>query len=86
MKRCINCNLPETHETISFDDKGICNICNNYKLKRSKIDWSLRKKDLDKLIQDHKGKLDYDCIVPFSGGKDSTWTVYYLVKEYSHCN
>ena len=83
MKRCINCNLPETHETISFDDKGVCNICNNHKLKRSEIDWSLRKKDLDKLIQDHKGKFDYDCIVPFSGGKDSTWAVYYLVKEYN---
>ncbi len=48
MKRCINCNLPETHETISFDDKGICNICNNHKLKRTKIDWSQKKKDLDK--------------------------------------
>ena len=83
MKRCSNCNLPETHETISFDNKGVCNICNNHKLKRSEIDWSLRKKDLDKLIQDHKGKFDYDCIVPFSGGKDSTWTVYYLVKEYN---
>ncbi len=83
MKRCINCNLPETHETISFDDKGICNICNNHKLKRTKIDWSQKKKDLDKLINEHKGKHDYDCIIPFSGGKDSTWTVYYLVKEYN---
>ena len=83
MKRCNNCNLPETHETISFDESGTCNICNNHKNKRTKIDWSSRKLELDKLIEEHRGKSDYDCIVPFSGGKDSTWTVYYLVKEYN---
>ena len=37
---------------------------------------------LDKLIQEHKGKYPYDCIIPFSGGKDSTFTLYYLMKEY----
>lgn len=43
----------------------------------------LRKKnDLDELIKNYRGKYDYDCIVPFSGGKDSTWTLFYLVKEY----
>ena len=34
------------------------------------------------MIEEHRGKYDYDCIVPFSGGKDSTWTLYYLVKEF----
>jgi N-acetyl sugar amidotransferase len=42
----------------------------------------LRKKDLDALVAQYRGKHDYDCLVPFSGGKDSTWTLYYLVKEY----
>ena len=32
------------------------------------------------MIKDYKGKYDYDCIVPFSGGKDSTFTLWYLVK------
>ena len=40
------------------------------------------KRALDALIEEYRGKYDYDCIVPFSGGKDSTWTLYYLVKEY----
>ena len=40
------------------------------------------KKEFDKIIENYRGKNDYDCIVPFSGGKDSTWTLYYLVKEY----
>ena len=36
-----------------------------------------KKRELDNLIKDYRGKYDYDCIVPFSGGKDSTWTLYY---------
>lgn len=82
MKRCIKCNLPETHETITFDAFGVCNICNQQTFKRESIDWSKRKKDLDALVEEYRGRYDYDCIVPFSGGKDSTWTLYYLMKEY----
>ncbi len=83
MKRCSQCGLPETHETIDFDSNGKCNICNQQTYKSKDIDWDGRKKALDDLIEQHRGKYDYDCIVPFSGGKDSTWTLYYLVKEYN---
>ena len=82
MKRCIKCGLPETHETISFDVEGICNICRQHEFKQQKIDWAANKRALDILIAEHRDKYDYDCIVPFSGGKDSTWALYYLVKEY----
>ena len=82
MKRCIKCNLPETHETIIFDAQGVCNICNQQDYKKGSIDWDQRKKDLDQLVEEYRGKYDYDCLVPFSGGKDSTWTLNYLVKEY----
>ena len=37
---------------------------------------------LDEVIEKHRGKYEYDCIVPFSGGKDSSYTMYYLMKEY----
>lgn len=82
MKRCTRCGLPETHETIAFDAEGVCNICRQHEYKQDKIDWSANKRALDALVEEHRGKHDYDCIVPFSGGKDSTWTLYYLVKEY----
>ncbi len=74
--------LPETHETILFDDKGVCNICQQHGFKKEQIDWSANKIALDYLIESHRGKYDYDCIIPFSGGKDSTWALYYLIKEY----
>jgi N-acetyl sugar amidotransferase len=80
--RCTKCALPETHETIMFDADGVCNICRQQEFKQGKIDWDAKKRELGELISQYKGQADYDCIIPFSGGKDSTWTLYYLVKEY----
>jgi N-acetyl sugar amidotransferase len=82
MKHCIKCNLPETYETIEFDKNGLCNICNE-KLVKDQIDWSDRKRKLDSIIAKYRSKNMYDCIIPFSGGKDSTFTLYYLIKEYN---
>jgi N-acetyl sugar amidotransferase len=80
--RCKRCGLPETYETIEFDSEGVCNICRSTEYKQTSIDWLERKKLLDALIEKHRGKADYDCIIPFSGGKDSTFQLYYLMKEY----
>lgn len=82
MKRCTRCGLPETYETIEFDNAGVCNICRQFDHKSEAIDWASRKRMLDQLVAEYKGKHDYDCILPFSGGKDSTFTLYYLLKEY----
>jgi N-acetyl sugar amidotransferase len=82
LRRCTRCTLPETHETIVFDAEGVCNICRQHEYKREKIDWEARGKDLSDLVESYRSRYDYDCIVPFSGGKDSTWTLYYLVTQF----
>lgn len=82
MKHCVRCGLPETYETIEFDADDVCNICRQQEFKQGKIDWAARKGMFETLIEEYRGKYDYDCIVPFSGGKDSTFTLYHLVKEY----
>ena len=82
IKRCTRCVLPETHETIVFDDEGVCNVCQQHDYKQTQVNWETKKEELDALIETYRGKYDYDCIIPYSGGKDSTWTVHYLVKEY----
>lgn len=82
LKRCSRCVTPETHETIFFDNEGVCNVCRQQEFKQEKIDWAAREKELHALLDSHRGKGDYDCIVPFSGGKDSTYTLYALVKQY----
>ena len=81
MKKCKNCLLPETHESITFDDHGVCSVCRQIEFKNSQIDWKKKRKELEDLVDAYRGKYDYDCIVPFSGGKDSVWTLYYLVTE-----
>lgn len=81
--RCSKCMLPETYETIEFDENGVCNICRSAEHKVGNIDWAKRKLLLDEIIEKHRGKYDYDCIVPFSGGKDSTFQLLYLIKNYN---
>lgn len=82
LKRCKKCVVPETQETIGFDESGLCNICKGHTIKHKEINWNEKKKELDEIIESYRGKYDYDCLIPFSGGKDSTFTLYYLVKEY----
>jgi N-acetyl sugar amidotransferase len=81
LKSCTRCLLPETYETIEFDRHGVCNVCRNFDTKAEKIDWSARLTDLHGLAAEHKGQGLYDCILPFSGGKDSTYTLWYVVRE-----
>ena len=80
MKICSKCVIPETAETLTFNkEDGSCTVCNNSKIK-NEIDWDERNRTLDRLIKDYKNKFSYDCVVPFSGGKDSTFALWYLVK------
>ena len=46
MKFCSRCMLPETHETIEFDDEGACNICRQHEFKKSHVDWDAKYKEL----------------------------------------
>lgn len=79
MKFCSRCLMPETSESLTFDAEGVCSVCRQIDYKHSAIDWAERGKAMDELIERVRGKYDYDCVVPFSGGKDSTFTLWYLV-------
>jgi N-acetyl sugar amidotransferase len=79
MKICSSCVIPETAETNTFDSDNKCSVCKQIEFKND-IDWDERGKDFDELLLKYKGKYSYDCIVPFSGGKDSAFTLWYLVK------
>jgi glutamine---fructose-6-phosphate transaminase (isomerizing) len=77
LKRCTRCLMPETFPFIVYDEKGVCNLCNNYQLKN-------QPKPIDELLQlvePYRSKNgDADCIVPFSGGRDSTYTLHIVKK------
>jgi N-acetyl sugar amidotransferase len=73
LKYCTLCLLPETKPDLSFDDEGVCSACNSYK-NRATIDWEQREREFVNTLNRYKddGRNSWDCIVPVSGGKDST--------------
>ena len=80
---CKNCFTASTRPRITFDNNRICSACSNQS-KNLKIDWSLRKKEFDTLCKDIRSKKNnYDCVVPFSGGKDSTSIALKLKYEFN---
>lgn len=80
MKRCVKCILPETYKGISFNEEGICNYCINSKKIKYLGKESLLNEINSFLITKKDRNENYDCVIPFSGGQDSTYLLYYFVK------
>jgi N-acetyl sugar amidotransferase len=81
MNHCTKCIYPETQDTLMFDDEGVCSVCRQIEYRDEQIDWVARRAELETLLAQHRGKGLYDCIIPFSGGKDSTFQAWFAVKE-----
>jgi len=80
---CQRCILPEDYPEIHFDETGVCNVCRSYEKKWGSKDYEKSEKQLQQTIDHYRGKnKKYDCIVPISGAKDSTYVLYYLKKKY----
>jgi N-acetyl sugar amidotransferase len=81
MLSCSNCLLPETAEATSFDEAGSCSVCRQIEVRDTRIDWDDRYKQLMELVGQYRDKGLYDCIVPYSGGKDSVFQLWYVVRK-----
>ncbi|WJY21196.1 hypothetical protein QTA57_15670 [Fontisubflavum oceani] len=68
--------MPHTKPDLHLDEEGICNACRSYE-KRAAVDWVQRGKELERILERyrHPNGENWDCIVPVSGGKDSTYQV-----------
>lgn len=73
---CVRCVMPDTKPDLHLDDEGVCNACRSYE-RRAEIDWDARKIELLTVLDRYKNQAasNWDCIVPVSGGKDSTYQV-----------
>lgn len=69
--------MPDTRPDLSFDAEGVCDACRSIDLKNT-IDWPAREAEFKALVEKFKSKdgSRYDCIIPVSGGKDSTYQAY----------
>lgn len=77
LRRCTKCLLTETMPFISFDADGVCNYCRNYKPRNKPRPIE----ELFKLVEPYRRKSGNDCIVPFSGGRDSCYGLHLIVRE-----
>ncbi len=75
MKYCQRCILPDTRPNLTLNADGVCNACESHGTKRS-IDWAARSEAFRHVVENAKARSSgYDCLIPVSGGKDSTWQV-----------
>ena len=72
---CVKCVMPSTKPDLVLDEHGVCNACRAYEARQA-VDWTARRQELVTLIERYRrhGR-NWDCIVPVSGGKDSTYQV-----------
>jgi len=73
--------MPATKPDLFIDDEGVCSAC-RYIERRQEIDWQQRREELSVILARHR-KLsgeNYDCIIPVSGGKDSTYQTVSLLE------
>ena len=84
LKYCTRCCMPETAEAFEFDELGMCQPCASSEQKMH-INWLKRKETLKKLLNKYSADNNdyYDCMVPISGGKDSTFQLYVLTELYN---
>lgn len=81
MLYCKECVLPNTKPDLFFNKEGVCNACTNF-ANRTEIDWEVRKTQFLQIIEKNRARnySNWDCIVPVSGGKDSTYQVWRLLQ------
>ncbi|AIK35365.1 queuosine biosynthesis QueC family protein (plasmid) [Bacillus pseudomycoides] len=78
LKTCTNCVLPETFPDITFDEEGVCNYCHDF---NGIPNWN--EVNLGEFIEKKKtSNLKYDCLVLYSGGKDSSFALKLLKEKY----
>ncbi len=77
LKRCTRCILPATTPFIEFDSKGVCNYCREHQPIKVK-----GMNALEAVLQKYrKGTGEPDCLIAFSGGRDSSYGLHFLKKE-----
>jgi hypothetical protein len=83
MNFCTQCILPDTFPGIRFNAEGVCNHCQGYPKEHSPAEKKRTyEAKFNKLIEEHRGQGDYDLIMAYSGGKDSTYTLDIFVNKY----
>lgn len=78
LRRCTRCILPDTMPFIEFDAAGVCNFCRDHRPFEYEGEDELRRELETYRRRDGRP----DCIVGFSGGRDSSYGLHLLKSEF----
>ena len=82
--RCGNCLLPSKVPGADIDEGGVCKLCRDFEpgcAERTVFERQRREADLERALDDCRGRAEYDAVLCLSGGKDSVWLLNRLVAE-----
>lgn len=84
MNYCKECVLPDTRPGVILNAEGVCDACVSHREKAAVIDWAERKTLFEDVVAQIRSKSNrgYDCLIPVSGGKDSTYQVHMIKNVY----
>ena len=83
LKRCTRCVLPETFPYIAFDDAGVCNYCTSYRPRYAGMHPEATRRDFIRSLERYRrANAEADAIVAFSGGRDSSYGLHLIKKEF----
>jgi hypothetical protein len=78
LRRCSRCVLPQTFPRIRFDEEGVCNYCHEQSTPMKLLG---EEKLLEVIKARRQKSSQYDCMVALSGGRDSSYALFYLVRK-----
>ncbi|MDJ0754263.1 MAG: amino acid adenylation domain-containing protein [Ardenticatenaceae bacterium] len=84
LRFCLTCGLPSNYPDITFNDEGICEFCTDFdRFREDVFQYFKSEKELDAIIEQTKAQAtgDYDCMMLYSGGKDSSYVLSQLVEK-----
>ena len=81
LRYCTRCLYPDSKPDLCFDEQGVCSACISYANRKS-VNWDDRRQEFIQVTNRYRSRdgSNYDCIVPVSGGKDSTYQVVKLLQ------
>jgi len=82
---CSRCVMDDTDPTIVFNDNGECSYCNHFDMIKPHLPSEIKSNELELMadqIKSRKAKdSEYDCIIGFSGGLDSSYLLHICVND-----
>jgi hypothetical protein len=79
---CAECVLPSSFPNITFNGDGVCNYCTS-EVPAHQADFQQRQREeFQQVVDSSRGHRPYDAIACYSGGKDSTYMLKMMVRDW----